>query len=1107
VEFRLFGPLQVRDDAGGMCQVSQGRLRTLLAALLVHAGAVVSTDALTEYVWGEAVPGRPRVALQVMVTRLRGSLGPQGAARIRTVRPGYLCEVRPGELDVARFEELHRAGSAALVARDWASAEDSLAEALGLWRGQPLADVPTGAALDRYTAQLECTRLHARRQLVEAGLHLGRHTELLDDISVLAQEHPLDEELRAQWMLALYRSGRQSEALDVYQQTHRTLAQEIGVDPAPPLRELHQRILNADPTLTAVTAAGTSAAARELLVPSQLPASTRTFTGRTRELEQLLELARRAPAGSDAEMVVISAIDGMGGVGKSALAIHAAHRVRGLFPDGQLFVDLLGHTPGLAPLTAGDAVNRILRTLGVSAQNIPADLDQRIALYRQRLADSRTLIVLDNAVSTAQVRPLLLSAPGCLLMVTSRRRLTGLDDAATISLDMLTPAEAGALLCRVAGPHRVPEDSPAVGELLALCGHLPLAIRIAAARLRHHRTLTVRNLVEQLRDEQNRLDHLADEDRNLTAVFDTSYAALPEPEQILFHRLSLVPGTDFDVHVAANLLATDQRTAERLLESLLDHHLLAQHGPGRYQFHDLVRLYARTAADTGPLGAQQREAALERLLDYYQHTAQHADRLLNRYIRPNAFADTEPPALPYHLRDRGSALTWMRAERDNLLAAVSASTRERPGRAIALTAAMSGFLHLDGSWAQAATLHEAAAAAAHKAGDPRREAAALCELGRMRHAIGEYPASIAAHKQALAIFEELGDRHGEAEALWDLGRSEYVTGNYTASADLLERGLAQFHEVDDRQGEAGALNDLGRVRLLTGDYPASADLQERALVIYQELEDQQGVATVLRDLGRARFSNGDPTAAIDLMEHSLKAYREVGNRLGEASSLHDLGHVHNETGNPVAAVDMYQQALTMFQSLGNRQGEGNTLWNMGRTRQAGGEYPVAVALYERARTIYQAIGNKQGEAATLRDNGRALHLAGDGASAAVLYQQARTIYQAIGNRPGETAVLTHMGALASETTGPREAQAFYQEALALARQGHSPLDEARALEGIAHCAAALGQRTGALEDMRQAVVLYQRTGAPEATPAAAQLAEWESSSEPPLPRGSVPLRH
>ncbi|MEY9871508.1 tetratricopeptide (TPR) repeat protein/transcriptional regulator with XRE-family HTH domain [Streptacidiphilus sp. MAP12-33] len=852
----------------------------------------------------------------------------------------------------------------------------------------------------------------------------------------------------------------------------------------------------------------------------QLPPDTRLFTGRTAEVTQLLALGSPDRGADSARTVMISAVDGMGGIGKSALTVHVAHRLRPDFPDGQLFVDLQGHTPGTTPLLPVEALGQLLRSLGTAPEQIPQELAARAALYRDRLAGRRVLVLLDNATSTAQVRPLLPGGPGCLVLVTSRRRLTGLDDAHSLALDTLSDDEALALLREATGPGRAAdaEDPDALRELVALCGHLPLALRISAARLRHRPVLSVADLVEELRDERHRLDRLEDEDRTVASVFDTSYGALPEPEQRLFRLLALIPGPDFDAASVANLLGTDLRGAERLLESLLDHHLLSQRVAQRYHFHDLVRLHARRLRrDAGR--THEDEAALERLLDHYQYTMRQANLRLPRsalFARAVTDVDADASAVPgvvVPLPDRAAALRWLRTERDNLVALlaapgddapapvfapapVSAPGREpaRPDRTVALTSALAPFLQLDGAWAEAADLHAAAASAAREQGDARGEAAALGDLGRVRHALGEYPASIEAHRRALGLLTELGDRRGQAEARWDLGRSEYVTGNYVVSAELLERSLTGFQEIADRHGEAGVLNDLGRVRLLTGDYPEAAALQERAVAMYQESDDRHGEAAALRDLGRARYSNGDPDAGLDLLTRALDAHRSVGNRLGEASTLHDLGHLLHETGSFAAAVERYEQALVMFRDLGNRQGEANALWNLGRSRNRRGDYPAAVALFQQARVIYKAIGSRQGEAATLREEGHTLHLTGELVTSARLFAQSREIYRAIGNRPGEAVVLTRMGALAVDAEGPAAADAYYQEALLLARECRSPMEEAYALEGSARCAEATGDHPRALRELEQAATLYDRLGAPEAAAARALLATWSSAS-------------
>ncbi|MGE7437188.1 ATP-binding protein [Kitasatospora sp. NPDC001175] len=855
--------------------------------------------------------------------------------------------------------------------------------------------------------------------------------------------------------ISVLEAGRRSPRLSSVSR----LAAGLGLEPA----DQEQLIAAARrPDAPAAPAAGTDSPAdrpQHRTAPCQLPYDTRLFTGRTRELEQLLRVAEGAPAGSHAGMVVVSAIDGMGGVGKSALAVHTAHRVRAHFPDGQLFIDLHGHTPGTAPLTAEDALGLLLRSLGVPPQQIPRDPGERAAFYRDRLAGTRTLVLLDNAANAAQVRPLLPGMPGCLVLITSRTHLAGLDDAHLLALDVLPGPEAIALLHEAAGPGRIPADHPATADLVDLCARLPLAIRISGARLRHHRALRVADLVEQLRDEHSRLDHLQDEDRNLTAVFDASYAALSDAEQQLFLHLGQIPGPDFDPFAAANLAGTDHRTAERLLESLLDHNLLIQHTPGRYRFHDLVGLYARTRRDR--LGREESEAALERLLDYYQHTARRADHHLARRSRPGSPALPTAPVTAPQLADRDAALTWMRADRDNLTAAVTHATADaRHSHAVALTAALATVLLLDGPWTQAAGLHQSAAAAAHA----------------------------------------LGDRNGEAAALCDLGRTYHATGDYHASAELYERALAIYQDIGDRRGEAAGLHELGRIRVLTGDYDAAAELHELALVIFQDLGDRLAEARTLCDLGRARHSTGDSPAAISLMERVLALYRSCGDRRGEAGALHDLGYVLHETGDYPAAAKLHQQALTIYRSIGSRQGEAIILWNLGRARHATGDFPAAAELHEQALTIYRSIGSRQGEADALQGLGRVRHATGDFPAAADLYRQALTIYQGIGSRPGQAELLTNLGALVADTTGPREALPLYQEAMRLARQIHSPLDEARALEGTAHCSAQFGDRDTALTDLRRAVAIYRRIGAPQAPAAAARLTAWETTdlrADPP----------
>nr|WP_281292789.1 AfsR/SARP family transcriptional regulator [Kitasatospora viridis] len=638
VRFSVLGPIDVRGAGGGVVAVRGLRRRTLLAVLLAHANSVVSTDQLAGYLWDGKQPASVVSSLYNQVTRLRQSLG-DGGPLLEAVAPGYRLRVDAGTLDLHLFEG-HSADARRAAAReDWTDAREQYHAALDLWRGRPFDDVPALADHPR-VHQLNEARFQALQGRVEADLSLGHHRDVLGELRALVAEQPLREPFQAQLMLALYRDGRQADALDAYRALRRTLADELAVEPSAASQALHARILRADPALllsgpaarparAAVTASPATVADP---VPRQLPFDTRVFTGRSRELEELLALSASASAGSDAGMVVISAIDGMAGVGKSALAVRAAHRVSERFPDGQLFVDLRGGTTGLEPVTADAALAFLLRSLGVAPESIPEDTAERAALYRSRLAGTRTLIVLDNAAGTAQVRPLLPGTPGCLVLITSRTVLAGLDDAHLLSLDVLPGDEALALLHRVAGPDRTPAGHPAASQLVALCGGLPLAVRIVGARLRHHRALRIEDLLAQIHDSADRLSQLQDGERNLRSLFDASYAVLYGDERRMFELVGLAPGPDLDAHAAADMFGTSMRHAERLLESLLDRSLLLQSVPGRYRMHDLLRAYARGLAQAAPVAEAGGAVAgaMQRLLDCYLHTAHGANQRVDQ---------------------------------------------------------------------------------------------------------------------------------------------------------------------------------------------------------------------------------------------------------------------------------------------------------------------------------------------------------------------------------------------------------------------------------------------------------------------------------------------
>jgi DNA-binding SARP family transcriptional activator/tetratricopeptide (TPR) repeat protein len=1040
MKFGVLGPLQViAGDSGERGAVPAARLRALLAVLLWRAGQPVPADELAELVWDGTPPRQAPDATRVLVMRLRRQLDKRAAARIVTHAPGYAIEISGDELDTAQFETLTRETGTAVRAGQWAQAARTASEALGLWRGTPLADVPSQLLRDRWVPHLDQLHLQALEWHIEAGLHEGRYEELIPELRDLTARHPLRERFHGQLILALYQSWRQAEALAAYSRARDVLTTELGVEPGAELRELHQQILagsDVQPAARppAVQAAGVTAAVKATVVPRQLPAAPGHFTGRRTELDLLAGLAG-VPDQADGAggTVVISAIEGMAGIGKTALAVYAGHRLAGRFPDGQLFIDLHGYTKGHPPREPGQALDWLLRALGISAQQIPEDTEARAALYRQRLAGTSTLIVLDNAVDEAQVRALLPGVPGCLVLVTSRRRLKGLDDARTVSLDLLPPADAVALLRTVAGPGRAGAGDRLLGEVAELCGRLPLALRIAGALLRHRPAWDLEHLAGLLRGRPERVRVLSDGERDLGAVFGLSYAGLGEQHRLLFRRLGLVPGPDADAYAAAALLGCDPGAATGLLEDLVDHNLLIAHAPGRYRLHDLLRGYARTLAGQDLAGRSR--AALDRLLHYYAHTSQTASIPLARYPRPAA--DGPAPAHVPALTDPDAARAWLRTERENLEAAVAhARMSALAGHLIALAAGLAEILCSDGPFTRALDLHQAAA--------------------------------------------DIAGRHGRpatyANALIDLGTARRRTGNLSGAATSFTRALQIYRDTGDLTGQANALAVLGGLRFLTADLPGAAGHLTRALEIYRKTGDLTGQAAVLTDLGRVRQFTGDLPGAAGNLTRALEIYRAAGHRSGEAAALAALGTVRQLTGDLPGAAGNLTRALEIYRATGDLNNQASALNDLGIVRRLTGDLPGAGAAHAWALQIYRAIGHRNGEAAALAESGRVRLLTGDLPGAVEAVSRALDVFRETGHRNNEACVLNYYAATVAATGDLPRARALYQQSLAMNRELNKPDEEAIALEGLGECHLAAGETEPAASHLRQALEIYQRLG-------------------------------
>jgi len=734
--------------------------------------------------------------------------------------------------------------------------------------------------------------------------------------------------------------------------------------------------------------AGAFAAAATRALPRDLAA----FTGRQAELARLMgALAETATSGG---VVRIHAIDGMAGIGKTAFAVHAAHRLTATFPDGQFFLPLHAHTAGQRPVDPADALASLLLTAGVPAAAIPPGLAARAGRWRDHVAGKKILLVLDDAAGHEQVAPLLPGTAGSLVLVTSRRRLTALQDAAVISLDTLPVEEAAALLARLAARPGIRAGDAAVGELTRLCGYLPLAIGMAASQLRHHPAWTAARLAADLAAARDRLALLHAENLSVAAAFNMSYADLTGEQQRLFRRLGLHPGGDIDGYAAAALDGTDLAAARRGLEALYDQYLLAEPAQGRYRLHDLIREHARALADRlDPDG--DRDGATTRLLDYYQHTAARADALIARQARPGpARVDGAVSAAVPVLAGQEQALAWARAERASLLACLDHATGTgQHAQVIALTAGLAGLLRRDGPWAEAITRHTAAIQAARHLGDRLGQAGALNDLGEVRWATGDYPAAAQAFEQALGIYRDLGDRLGQAGALHNLGDVRWATGDYPAAAQAQEQALGIYRDLGDRRGQATALRSLGDVGRMTGDYPAAAQAFEQALGIYRDLGYRRGQAGALNDLGAVRRLTGDYPAAAQAFEQAVGIYRDLGSRRGQAGALGDLGAVRRLTGDYPGAAQALEQSLSILHDIGDQGGEAETLNERATLHRVSGEIAQAEGCHQRALKLARAIASSWDEAHALAGLGRCALAAGHATQAGVLLRQALEIFQ------------------------------------------------------------------------------------------------------------------
>jgi DNA-binding SARP family transcriptional activator/tetratricopeptide (TPR) repeat protein len=1022
MRFSLLGPLVVADSAGDRVAIGGSRLRVLLAALLLHANIPMPTDELAEMVWDGSPPPGAISTLRSYVKRLRRAIDP-GTTRIAASGPGYLIRVEQTELDILEFEALCRDTRAALRVGEWADAAAAGTRALGLWRATPLLDVPAEALRGEFVPRLERLRLQALEDRFDAGLRLGHQQELIPQLLEVTARHPLQERFHAQLMLALATTGQRAQALHAYQQARTVLVDELGIEPGPELRDIHMQVLAGDAAqttsgtdsiqpgaapATAVTGAsagvpgvptGRAGSDPEPVIPRELPALVAHFAGRGAELAELTAMLDRS-AGQTPRALVISAIGGMAGVGKTALAVHWAHQAAGMFPDGQLYVNLRGYDPD-QPVTAADALARFLRALGVPGADIPLDQDERAARYRSLLAGRRMLIMLDNAGSASQVRLLLPGTPSCTVVVTSRDALAGLvarDGAVRLDLDLLPPADAVGLL-RVLIGARVDADPEAAALLAEQCGRLPLALRVAAELAGTRGGVPLVHLVKELADQQQRLSLLdagGDPRTAIRAVFSWSYRHLDTSAARTFRLAGLQPGTDFGPHAVAALTSATPEDSCRVLDLLARKQLIQQASPGRYGMHDLLRAYARELAAAHD-DQDGQHAALTRLLDYYLHTAAAAmDPLYpaERQRRPRLpLTSTPAPSVT----EPTAARVWLDAERANLVAITAqAAGHGWPSHAIRLAATLYRYLAAGSYCQEAIIVYTHARAAARQVDDHTAEASALNYVASVYWQQSRYQQAIDHLHQVLALFRQLGERGREADALANLGIIYNAQGRYQEASTLNAQALDAYRQTADLAGEMRCLINLGNTEERQGRYQQAARHHYQSLALARKTDDRYVECGALINFGAARMLQGDLHQAAVYIDEGLALGRETGFRSLQAVALTRIGDVRLRQGRPQDACDRIQEALALYQEIGNRSGEADALNSLGEALLAAGQPSRARTEHAAACDIASDIGDKYQQARAHDGLAHAHHALARSDDARNHWEQALILYTHLG---------------------------------------------------------------------------------------------------------------
>ncbi|ELP69711.1 BTAD domain-containing putative transcriptional regulator [Streptomyces turgidiscabies] len=1026
-EVRLLGPVEVWE---GDRRAPLGGVRPLavLSALVVHLGEVLSTERLVDCVWDERAPATAGALVATHVSAVRRALAQVTPATVvRTRPPGYVADLEPSQVDARRFEDLLASGRTSAADGRPEEAADLLSEALGLWRGPEALEGLAQSFARIEAARLAELRLIAQEESFALRLDLGGADRTIAPLLAHVAANPLRERPRGQLMTALFRTGRVSDALRTYQEGRAILREELGIDPGPQLQSLHQAVLTNDAKLSGDAGPQRTVRERPRLpkpssdaprgasgasprpAPSHLPPDIADFVGRSEQIDWASSLLSKVDeTGRTASPIGV--LSGRSGTGKTALAVHVGHRMSALFPDGRLFVDLrAGDT---APLQPADALARLLRAMGADPEDLPTSVEELTGLYRTLIGHRRVLLILDNAAGEAHVRPLLPSGPGCAVLVTSRRRLVALEGAAHLDLAVPDEGEALELLRRVAGPDRTDAEPERAAEIVSLCGRLPLAVRIAGARLAARPHWTPGRLAGRLRDQRSRLNELSAGDLELRTSLELGYADLDLSERRALRRLALFDLPDFAAWIAAPLLDIGTLEAEEAVERLVDRHFIDvigvdDTGRGRYRIHDLAREHAREHC-LSEESAEERRAAVLRLVASWLGLARKAAALgpgaAGRYFpEPAAVraldAETEEELL-------GRPASWFAAEQACLLAAVEycadngmdRAARDLAGALIASSAAL--YNQFD-AWTRS---HAAAMAAVHRSGDGEGEAWLLAGLGQLRYEQDEFEESYTYFSKALRLFEARGDvPEGAALALAGMGTARREQAGYAEASDLLNAALGLYGESGERGARARVLYGIGYVHREQGRGAQARQVLAEALELYRAEGDRNGEALTLRSLALCHRAEGRLADAERLLHEALRIFAGLRDTFGVMYTEQSLAKTELRLGRLDEARERLGRCLEIARERQDRFGEALVLRTLGEWHLAAGDPDGAREPLERALSAWQTLRLPLWRARTVRDLAEVWEAQGDSAAARSARAEAHAVFRELGCGTAEPA--------------------------------------------------------------------------------------------------------